>query len=220
MIGPQGHYLALRVLAIAVTLAMLPNADGCGAAETPASAAPASTASPVPEVTVTARRLELEKRVAQFVNRIAAAENGDEGLARWEVPPVCPLVSGLPQRDGEFILERLSEIARAAEVPLGDEHCHPNLYILVTDQPEDILEGMEKRNRAFTFGYDAAHYPPTETPASVVDEFIRTPRPVRVWHNITEKDAWGQPPWDIVIRKWYCHSVKKRRFTRRHVIQR
>ena len=145
------------------------------------------------EVTVTAQRIELQKRIFKFVNQIAATENGAEGLARWGAPPACPLVSGLSRKDGEFILERLSEIGRLAGVPLGDEHCRPNLYILVTSQPEDLLRGMQKRNRRYTFGVDASFYPPTETPANVVDHFIRTPRPVRVWHNITEKDAWGQP---------------------------
>jgi hypothetical protein len=145
------------------------------------------------EVTVTARRLDLTPRVEKFVTQIAAAENGGEGLARWQLPPVCPLVSGLPRRDGEFILERVSEIARGAGVPLADEHCHPNLYVLVTDQPEDLLRGMEKRNRAYTFGFDASFYPPIETPAGVVDAFITTPRAVRVWYSSAEKDAWGKP---------------------------
>jgi hypothetical protein len=147
------------------------------------------------EVTVTAHRVELEKRVSQFVNQIAATENGAEGLARWQKPAVCPLVSGLPQQDGEFILERVSQIAHAAGVPLADEHCRPNLYILVTDQPEDLLRAMEKRNRAFTFGYDASSgsYPPTQTRQGLVDEFIKTPRAVKVWYNSYEKDAWGKP---------------------------
>jgi hypothetical protein len=186
----QGCNVTLRVLAVTTTLAMLPNADAWAATETPASSAPGSPASRLAEVTVTAHRIELEKRVSQFVNQITTSENGDEGLARWQVPPVCPLVSGLPRQDGEFILARLSEIAHAAGVPLGDEHCHPNLYILVTPGPEDLLKGMEKRNRQYTFGYDPSLR--TETPPSVVDEFIKTPRAVRVWYNSNEKDAWGQ----------------------------
>jgi hypothetical protein len=179
-----------RVLALAAALTMFSNAQRSAAAETLASSAPANS---LAEVTVTARRIELEKRVSKFVNQIAATENGAEGLARWGAPPACPLVSGLRQRDGEFILERLSEIGRLAGVPLGDEHCRPNLYILVTGQPEDLLRGMEKRNRRYTFGVDASSYPPVETPANLVDEFIKTPRPVRVWHNVTENDASGNP---------------------------
>jgi hypothetical protein len=175
----------------ASTLALFAMAFGAAAAEQ--SAAPKSDA--LQEVTVSARRIELEKRVSKFVYQIAATENGAEGLARWKAPAVCPLVSGLPLKDGEFILERLSEIARTAGVPLADkENCHPNLYVLVTDQPEELLRGMEQRNRGFTFGYDDSSYPPTETQAYVVDQFIKTARPVRVWYNSTEKDIWGNPP--------------------------
>src|SRR5579862_5572196 len=136
----------------------------CAAGEVPST----SAASPAPtrgadasatlqEVTVTARRLELEKRVSAFVDHIADGENGAQALARWRTPPVCPLVSGLSRRDGEFILGRLSEIAAASGVPMAaKEDCQPNYYILITDQPEQLLRGMEKRNRAFTFGYDTS----------------------------------------------------------------
>jgi hypothetical protein len=159
----------------------------------PAAVAATSEPEKVQEVTVSARRIELAKRVAEFVDQIAAPENNAEGLARWGKPSVCPLVSGLPRQDGEFILERMSEVARAAGVPLAEEQCRPNLYVLVTQQPEDLLRGMEKRNRRFTFGFDRSFYPPMEMPATIVDEFIRTPRPIRVWYTADEKDAWGAP---------------------------
>jgi hypothetical protein len=159
-----------------------------------AAALPAGKSGTLQEVTVTAKRAKLAPKVRKFVDQISVPENGgNAGLARWGVPPVCPLVSGLPRQDGEFILERLSEIARAAAVPLAGEHCRPNLYILATLQPEDLLRGMEQRNRGFTFGYDTSFYPPTETPAGVVDEFIKTPRVVRVWYNSNGKDDWGNP---------------------------
>src|SRR5277367_5541375 len=74
-----------------------------------------------------------------------------DAMARWLRSPVCPLVSGLPRQEGEFILERVLEIARASGVPLAGEHCRANLYILLTGQPRELLKGMDKRNRAFTF---------------------------------------------------------------------
>jgi hypothetical protein len=46
---------------------------------------------------------------------------------------------------------------------------------------------MEKRNRAFTFGYDASSYPPLETPVGVVDEFIKTLCAVKVWYNLIRR---------------------------------
>jgi hypothetical protein len=132
---------------------------------------------------VSARRAELAPRISKFVNQIAPLENA-EGLAVWKVP-VCPLVSGLPQPDGEFILGRVTEIARAAGVPLGDEHCHPNLFILVTADPNRLLQGWNDRDRLrlLVFGQAAP---------SVTREFIETPRAVRVWYSSSEEDAWGK----------------------------
>lgn len=124
------------------------------------------------EVTVTATRMQLEKRVSTFVYQIAALEN-DEGLPRWR-KRVCPQVSGLPREEGEFVLGRLSEVAGAAGVPLGDENCRPNLFIVVTPDPKRILEGMSTTTRLLTFG--GVH-------PSVIDEFIATAHPVRVWYK-------------------------------------
>jgi hypothetical protein len=109
------------------------------------------------------------------------------GVARWLKSPVCPLVSGLAAPDGEFVLERVSEIARSAGVPLAGEHCQANLYILVSSQPKALLEGMAKRNRAFTFS--------TAGPF-LIDEFIATPRPVRVWYDTAVEDTWDMIPID------------------------
>jgi hypothetical protein len=148
-----------------------------------APAAQPGTAEALDEVTVTASRISVERRVAKFVDEIASVENAD-GLPRW-LNPVCPLVSGLPKEAGEFILGRLSDVARAVGVPLAAERCHPNLYILISPEPKALLRAMEKRNREFTFGY---YNPP---PPTVTDKFIATPRPVRVWYNSQERNLSG-----------------------------
>jgi hypothetical protein len=122
-----------------------------------------------------AERAELAPKLRTLVTRCTAPENGGtDGLTRWEFPSVCPLVSGLPGDEGEFILPRVSELARAAGVPLDGEHCNPNLYILVTASPAELLEGMKKRNHLFTFG--------PCTPLSAIISLIKSPYPVRVWY--------------------------------------
>jgi hypothetical protein len=134
---------------------------------------------PQNEVIVRARRAaSLAPRVRAFVNEISVLEQG-EALARWQVP-VCPEVTGLPRADGEFILERISEIARGAGVPLAGEDCHPNLFVFVTVDPKQLLKAMEKRDRAVTFGRAA----PDD-----IDEFIAAPRVARVWYNSAMESA-------------------------------
>src|ERR1700722_5811555 len=86
------------------------------------------------EVTVTAQRLNLNwvernalvQKAATFVYGIQALENFS-GVPRWK-SPLCPLVSGLPQQQGEFVLARISEIARAAGTRLAGEQCQANLF--------------------------------------------------------------------------------------------
>jgi hypothetical protein len=125
------------------------NADASASAS-----APAGTSQAPPEITVFARRLKLESRITDFVYGIAALDN-EEGVARWHAP-VCPLVTGLAGHSGEFVLGRLSEIARTAAVPLAGEHCHPNLFIFVTTEPKMLLQAMENRYFARAFGYAGA----------------------------------------------------------------
>jgi hypothetical protein len=167
-----------HLLPVAALLSVL-----AGAAA-PAAGAGSPAVDPLQEVTVTAHRSELTPRVEAFVNQITAVANED-GVPRWQ-KPVCPLVSGLPREDGEFILGRVTELAQAAGVPLAGEHCNPNLYILVSLEPQQLLQAMAKRNYGFTFGY-----PPDAPPPNVIDRFIATPRPVRVWYTSQERDLEG-----------------------------
>jgi hypothetical protein len=159
---------------------------GTLASSTDSSANPvAGTPTELTEVIVSARReaeqARLAARIAAFVNGVTAFSPGDgaPGLAQWHAP-VCPLVSGLPREKGELILAHISDIARAANVPLAGEHCRPNLYVYMTSRPKELLQGMEKRDFAFTFGVDALPL--------VVENFIGTPRTVRVWYHINRED--------------------------------
>src|SRR6185437_12333226 len=82
-----------------------------------ASVTVAQSDSPTPpQVTIDAQRKAIEPRVRAFVNEYLHVES-EEGPARWR-SPVCPTVLGLSRDDGEFILARLSQIAREAGVPL------------------------------------------------------------------------------------------------------
>jgi hypothetical protein len=178
----------LKFLVVGIALVVLAGADRRADAEpapgaTAASAgAPDTPSEPFQEVTVTAHRAELAARVSKFVDEIADRENG-EGLPRWKAP-VCPLVSGLPRQEGEFILGRVSEIARTAAVPLARENCRPNLYILVHPRPARLFQAMEKRNFGFTFGDD----PPAP---SVIDRFMAIPQAVKVWYTSVERTPDG-----------------------------
>lgn len=187
-----------RILALAAALTALASQVAW------AAAASSDASEQLQEVTVTAQRSQLQARVSNFVDHIAAVANED-GLPRWQ-KPVCPLVSGMTRQDGEFMLGRISQIARAAAVPLGGENCRPNLYILVHPQPVQLLLAMEKRSRGYTFGDDTP-------PQSVIDKFIATPQAVRIWYTSEERTAEGVSSCiDRVIHRRTCGARARRSF--------
>ena len=96
-------------------------------APSPQGAAPRAE---IQTLTVEARRKELERQVDHFVLSVTGHPRG-ESVPRWD-SPVCPLVAGLPRNKGEFILVRLSQIAREVHAPLADEQCAVNFYVVVT----------------------------------------------------------------------------------------
>jgi hypothetical protein len=181
-----------RILVFAAVIAGLGTSGWAAADQSPASA-PGTTADAsaagtawtpaLSEITVRAKRAELLPEVSGFAYGITEPVNG-EGLARWH-SPVCPLVAGLAQQEGEFVLERISEIARAAGVPLAGEQCNPNLYIMVTSRPQQLLLTMEHQRREVVFG---------NAPPVTVDEFIERPQPVRVWYNTYRTVPGGAAP--------------------------
>ncbi|MEJ0006481.1 MAG: hypothetical protein WDM77_08985 [Steroidobacteraceae bacterium] len=162
-----------QALILATAIAAIAGVSVARAAEQ--SSAPDTSvegSAPLQEVTVTATHLQLDKRIAKFVSQIAASENGD-GLPRWKVH-VCPRVIGLPRQEGEFVLERLSEVAIAAGAPLAGEQCRPNLYIAVTTDPMRLLNAMSLQSQELTYG---------GANPSRITAFITTPRVVRVWYK-------------------------------------
>ena len=132
-------------------------------------------------VTIEARReKELKRQITKFVSGAVFTYLNDS-LERWDAP-ICPLVAGLPKERGEFILSRVSEIARDAHAPLGPEHCKPNLYVVVTDNPDFLLEKWSKRDRRMFNTCNGMGY---------VKEFLHSRQPVRVYYNAKFSSAGG-----------------------------
>src|SRR5579864_6037650 len=134
---------------------------------------PANSQNQLDSITVEAKKKEREElrlQVDQFVKTTVVQHFG-ESLMRWN-SKVCPLVAGLPQDQGEFILQRLSQSARNAGAPLAPENCKANFFILVSSQADQILELLLKKRPGL---FD------THNGLGPLQHFLRTERPVRVW---------------------------------------
>jgi hypothetical protein len=138
----------------------------------PADPAAASDAAPLQQVTIEKRILEQKAR--SFVMNVTGASGFylDAPVQLWR-RPICPMVAGLPPEAGQHVFDHLDDVLASVGVPRGKVGCHPNFFFIVTAEPESVLNGAWK-HRWNLFG-DAS---PT-----LVERFIRTPRPVRVWYN-------------------------------------
>jgi hypothetical protein len=140
---------------------------------------------PLPQVTVEAERQALRKRIAHFVRTMTTQVSSYESLPRWGVK-VCPAVTGLPAPQGEFILQRISSIARWAGITLGAEDCKPNLWVTVTSEPFRLVKQMWSHDPG-RFA-DLSGQPAT---ATQMHRFLDDPRPIRVWHGAELVGAMG-----------------------------
>jgi hypothetical protein len=151
-----------------------------------ATTAPVDRSAGQPQATQESRRAELYPKVSDYLTDIVALEPPwlapqiefpTTGLLPDWRDNVCPQLTGLPEQEGKLILARISEIASAAGVRMAEEHCSPNLYIFVTSHPKELLEGMAKHRDSYDM------FGPRGSP-HLLDQFIGTARPVRVWYNI------------------------------------
>jgi hypothetical protein len=159
----------------------------CGAAAN-AQSPTAATAPHIDTITVEAarHREEVERQVKAFVAQIATKPY-DSSLARWQtVVPMCPLVAGLSREDGEYILARVSKIAAAAGAPLAPEHCKPNLYIVVSADPDALLKAWNKRD-VWMFGDES------DQGGTKIRKFLNSNSPIRVWYNAELYSEEGTP---------------------------
>jgi hypothetical protein len=153
--------------------------------------AQSTSAAPPPHIdTITveaARQREaVERQVKAFVAQIAVKPH-ESSLARWQtVVPMCPLVAGLSREDGEFILARVSKIAAAAGAPVAPEHCKPNLYIVVSANPDELLKAWNKRD-VWMFGDEP------EQGGTKIRKFLNSNSPIRVWYNAELYSFEGTP---------------------------
>jgi hypothetical protein len=76
-------------------------------------------------------------------------------LPRWQVA-VCAKVAGVDPQKGAAIVARVVDLAQRVGAPIADPaHCHANFAILVSDDPQAVLDYVRK-HQPVLLGY---HYP-------------------------------------------------------------
>jgi len=175
--------LAIRITCL---MALLPGV--LLLAEEPARAESTPPTESMPSVTIEAQA-DLEKRVQTYVRKItSSARFQRESLARWN-EALCFEVAGLPKRDAEFMVWRLTKIALSVGAHVQARECtrrKANFYVVFTPDPATTLKYL-KRHPKLLFDRDAN--------IGQINKFLAdsTPLPVRVWHNGEEIGRNGMP---------------------------
>jgi len=181
----SGRLLAMLLLFALTAFGSTARGADAGSKSQRASATSSAASQPkLSGITIqaTRERQALRRRVNKFVNTVLV-RHWNETIVRWDVP-ICLLVAGLPRQYGEFVFERISQAAKDAHARLAKKDCHPNLYVVVTDDPEQLLKKWWNR--------DPMMYN-TQEGIEPVWSFIKSKRPIRVWHNKDTRCRGGAP---------------------------
>lgn len=181
------NHAGCRLRTILTLLSLLAGPATAGAQETLASPdtesrdAVADPASGIETVEVLGSRETVRKAARAFVANITRFD-GDE-LARWLLP-ICPVVYGVSPEQDEFVRQRILAVAANAGAPRALEaKCRPNLLVVLTDQPEEMLTTLRER-KLMLIG--------TGLPKAI--DGVEPMIPVRVWRSTTLNNADGTGP--------------------------
>ena len=175
----QARRLLVLISAVAALATLCSPEIACSAesmAPAQDSANPGSTSDSrksIDTVTVEGQR-EVRRQIDAFVYGILVTYT-NESLMRWDAP-ICPMIGGLPGDQGEYIVARLSQVARDVHAPLADpdKPCRPNLLVQVSDNPDAVAEHWAKHDYLMFNTCNGLGY---------VNDFLKSKRPVRVFYN-------------------------------------
>lgn len=107
------------------------------------------------EIIVQGRKLSRED-ITKVVRSIGHPE--ETGGFAWQYPRwadrVCVLVGGFPQDGGQFIADRIGEVARTLKLDAGQPGCAPNIFVLATDDPSKLIAKLRLKRHGLIEGPD------------------------------------------------------------------
>jgi hypothetical protein len=151
--------------------------------------APATGSQPSSErVVVTGRALE--KRVRAFVGEIADPVSSNFGIARWD-GRVCVGVDNLPADAGQYIADRISDIAREMGLTPGEAGCSPDIAIVFAADGKGLAAYLAEEQPRLFRPYGGVGG--TTQGLHALNDFVSSDAPVRWWQLSMPVDEVGNP---------------------------
>lgn len=135
----------------------------------------------VENVIVTAPRQRPEKALDNFIIAHAAPSPALGKISRWHVG-ICPLTLGLSAKLNRYVTERIVRVAMTAGARLDSrEPCRPNILVIATPQPQELLDFVRtKRPALLGFHYKAR-----------AAKLATMTLPIQAWYGTATEDFRG-----------------------------
>lgn len=86
---------------------------------------------------------ERDKQISDFIGALTKAPVGGQ-IGRFE-QEACPTALGLTPSQNRIVAARMRTVARAAGVPLADEKCEPNVFVVVAQDKAAVLKDLRSK---------------------------------------------------------------------------
>jgi len=156
----------------AITLGWLIVSVSTGGAQNPSL--------PTENIIVSAPGLAPDTALHDFVKSYTAASQVSGKTARWRAG-ICPVITGLPQKAGELVTDRVRQIAGMVDAPVAAQSCKPNIDIVFTLNPQVLLNGVRSKTPILLGYHDVAQ---EERLATVT-------HPLQAWYTTQTVDFHG-----------------------------
>lgn len=139
-----------------------------------------------PDIVVTGERLH--EMVRSFVTEVAVAPQAENQIGRWE-RQVCTRLAGMPQRQAQFVVDRIAQRAHQVDLQPGGPGCQVNVMVFVTPDANRFAQAFMQEYRIVLDGGREANM--ITAGSEELTDFVETPRPVRWWHVMQTVDENG-----------------------------
>lgn len=150
-------------------------------------AGPVSAQEQSDEIVVTGERLR--EMVRAFVDEVAPPELAEDQLARWN-SRYCPLLAGLPVRQAQYLVDRMSQRAFELGLRPGEEGCRANVLVFVTPDADVLAQALAGDHDLVAY-YNNAEYG-NSLGRDALAEFAVSDAPVRWWHVAQTVTQYGE----------------------------
>ncbi len=141
---------------------------------------------PLESVVVSATRPS-EAVINSFIFSRAAPTRVTGKLARWK-KGICPQTVGLGDRFAKYVTDRIRQVAAAVGAPVdGDAACKPNIEVVFTTTPQELLDNIRKGEPVFLGYHDNG---------GQADEMAKVTHPMQSWYTTATDDMRGRPEVD------------------------